>query len=282
MQEIIKYIRSELNLSPAQLGRMLDTSADSVVAWERGASLPEVPKQRLLYTLCRKSIPDIADFVVENAAAPPGEGLILYHASRKGISGNIQPISRRCCDFGIGFYLGTDPLQPLTLVCNEAAPVFYTLRMNAEGLRCLDLDVGLDWAMLIAYFRGYMEEWQDTSLYSKYAHMTDGYDVIIGYIANDRMYRVLTDFFEGRLTDTALIAGLSALKLGRQYVAKTAKACEHISLLHEKKLFPFELMVLQDRSALRRREGLATTDNILRIHRRDGRFFDEIMRGVEP
>lgn len=43
--------------------------------------------------------------------------MILYHGSRHGINGPIAPLSRDRCDFGRGFYLGTNPLQPLTLIC---------------------------------------------------------------------------------------------------------------------------------------------------------------------
>ena len=109
--------------------------------------------------------------------------------------------------------------------------------------------------------------------------MADGYDVIIGYIANDRMYQVLTDFFERRITDTALIGSLSALKLGGQYVAITEKACDQIKIIKERSLQKLDLMILKDRSVVRRKEGIALADRIVTEHRRDGRYFDEILRG---
>lgn len=151
--------------------------------------------------------------------------------------------------------------------------------MNLEGLNCLDIEVSLDWAMLVAYFRGYMEGAEESDLYQKYAHMADNCDVIIGYIANDRMYQVLTDFFEKRITDTALINSLSALKLGRQYVAITQKVCDQITVRSEKELSRLELLVLKDRSVVRRKEGISVAEKIVMEHRRDGRFFDEILKG---
>jgi hypothetical protein len=111
--------------------------------------------------------------------------------------------------------------------------------------------------------------------------MADGYDVIVGYIANDRMYQVLTDFFEKRITDTALIGCLSALKLGKQYVAITQKACDQIQVLNENKLSKLELMILKDRSIVRRNVGISLAERVVMEHRRDGRYFDEILRGVE-
>lgn len=148
-------------------------------------------------------------------------------------------------------------------------------------LRVLNVEIGLDWAMLIAYYRGYMDHEKGSSIYEKYAHMAAGCDVIVGYIANDRMYQVLTDFFERRITDTALIGSLSALKLGKQYVAITQKACNHIKVINERTLDKLDLMLLRERSVVRRKEGIALAERIVTEHRRDGRYFDEILRGIE-
>ena len=52
--------------------------------------------------------------------------MILYHGSRHGINGPIAPLSRDRCDFGRGFYLGTNPLQPLTLICDFPDARIYT------------------------------------------------------------------------------------------------------------------------------------------------------------
>lgn len=278
MKDMIKAIRAELGLNQEQLAMQLGVSPVTVNRWENGKAKPTVMAQNKLYEICKESKVDLADHIVRSCTAE--EGLILYHASRKGIQGKIQPISRSKCDFGQGFYMGTEAIQPLTLVCNEEKPRFYQLKMNPDGLKVLNVEVGLDWAMLIAYFRGYMKGEEDTPVYEKYSHMADGYDVIAGYIADDRMYQVLTDFFERRITDTALIASLSALKLGRQYVAVTQKACDQIQVLDEKILSRFELLVLKDRSEIRRREGISLAERCVIEHRRDGRYFDEILKGV--
>ena len=109
--------------------------------------------------------------------------------------------------------------------------------------------------------------------------MAKGYDVILGYIANDRMYRVMKSFFEKEITDVALLHSLSALDLGRQYVAITEKACKQIKILSEKILSPLELGILKERSIVRREEGIALTENILKQYRREGKYFDEIIGG---
>ena len=175
--------------------------------------------------------------------------------------------------------MGTNTLQPLTLVCNEDKPKFYTVELDMTGLKVLTVEIGMDWAMLIAYYRKEMESAKGTPIYEKYAHMADGYDVIIGYIANDRMYTELSRFFNRTLTDVALINCLSALDLGKQYVAITEKACKQIKILKEEPLSQLELSLLKDMSAERRKEGITLAEEIEVKYRREGKFFDEILKG---
>lgn len=208
------------------------------------------------------------------------EDKILYHGSKKGIFGAIQPISRQYCDFGRGFYLGTDPLQPLTLICMEKNPVVYQIKLDLKDLNVLQVPFSIEWALLIAYHKGYMEEAKGSMIYKKYETLSKGYDVIQGYIADDRMYKVMKSFFEKEITDAALFKSLSALDLGTQYVLKTQKACNQLEILKEKKLSPLELEILKDKSIERRDKGMKLTDDILKKYRREGKYFDEILGGL--
>jgi hypothetical protein len=205
------------------------------------------------------------------------ELVTLYHGSKSGIHGAIAPVSRERCDFGKGFYMGTDRSQPLTLICNYPAAKIYTLEVDLSDLRILDVEAGLDWALLIAYHRGKMESIKHSEIYERYANLGKGCDMIIGYIANDRMFVVLDRFFNGEITDLALINSLSALKLGKQYVALTATACKKIKILEEKALTEENRAKLKQDSEANRFKGIAMADEICRRYRREGCFFDEIV-----
>lgn len=205
----------------------------------------------------------------------------LYHGSKSGIRGAIAPISRKRCDFGKGFYMGTDRTQPLTLICNYPNAKIYTLNVNLSDLKILDVKMGLDWALLVAYNRGKMESVKNSPIYNYFADLSKGCDMIIGYIANDRMFVVLDRFFNGEITDLALINSLSALKLGKQYVALTEKACKKIKILDEQELTENDREKLKQESEVNRSQGIAMADEICRKYRRDGRFFDEILEAGE-
>lgn len=205
------------------------------------------------------------------------ETVTLYHGSKSGIHGSIAPASRNRCDFGKGFYMGTERMQPLTLICNYPDASLYTLSVDLSGLKILDVERGLDWALLVAYHRGKMESAKGSALYRRIAGLRKDCDMISGYIADDRMFVVLDRFFNGEITDQALINSLSALKLGRQYVACTDKACGQIKILDEQKLTDSDRDSLKRYSEENRSRGIAMADEICRKFRRDGRFFDEIL-----
>lgn len=280
MNQIIKQIREQAGLTQEQFARELGTTPVSINRWENGKTNLNSMAQKQLYQFCKTRSLNAAKMIVQDYIwSGKSQNAVLYHASRSGIAGEIAPVSRSECDFGRGFYMGTNTLQPLTLVCVEKKPRFYTVELDLTDLKVLDLEIGMDWAMLIAYHRKQMETAAGKPIYQKYAHLLDGYDVVTGYIANDRMYTELTNFFRGTITDVALLKCLAALDLGKQYVAVTEKACKQIKILGDRAMTGFELAVLQDMSAGRRREGIALADEVVKQYRREGRYFDEIIGG---
>ena len=280
LKEYIKGIRTAANMSQEQFAKAIGTTTVSINRWENGKAKPNKLAQKQLYEFCQEYNIDLVDMILKNKQVPSSEEhLVLYHGSKKGLTGEIAPISREQCDFGKGFYMGTNTLQPLTLVCAEEKPKFYTVEMDLTGLKVLHVGIDLDWAMLIAYFRKEMESAKGTPIYEHYANYAKGYDVIVGYIANDRMYVELSRFFNKTLTDVALIHCLSALDLGMQYVAVTEKACKQIKILKKEELTQLELLALRDMSAKRRKAGVELATELEVKYRREGRFFDEILKG---
>jgi transcriptional regulator with XRE-family HTH domain len=279
MNGLIKRIRMLANMNQEQFAKELGTTVVSINRWENDKAIPNTMAQNQLFEFCKKHNIDLFDHIVDSVKLEKANELILYHGSKKGIVGDIAPKSNSSCDFGQGFYMGTHPDQPLTLICDEAKPKFYNLAVDLNGLNVLNIEIGIDWAMLIAFYRGYMQGIEGTAIYNKYAHFADGYDMVVGYIANDRMYRVMTRFFDGEITDVALLHCLSVLELGKQYVAKTAKACKQITVLSEIELSKLEWKLIDERSIQRRQEAVERTNDILVQYRREGKFFDEILRG---
>ena len=284
MKDLILEIRNRLNASQEDLARMIGISYATVNRWENGHSQPNKAAQLRLYDICKERNVDLEDIIqkkIEKTVAnvsSSSDRVILYHGSKSGIKGPIAPISREHCDFGKGFYMGTEPYQPLTLISDFEESKFYVVSLDMTGLRVLNVKPDLEWAMLVSYNRGKMDEVRGTSLYEQYAAMSNGYDVVVGSIANDTMFYVLDNFFLGNITDKALVMSLSALQLGKQYVAITEKACKHVKIEAEVELSQLERIFLRDLSESNRVKGVNLANEICRDYRREGQFFDEILK----
>lgn len=205
------------------------------------------------------------------------KSLHLYHGSKNGLNGKIQPISRELCDFGKGFYMGTEQAQPLTLICNYDNATLYNLELDITNLITKDIPLNLDWALFVVFNRGRLTKDLSPTLYNKFANYKSNIDVFKGYIANDRMFVVLDRFFDGDITDIALVESLSALKLGIQYVAITQKACDSIRVTNEQKLSSEQKDNLIIQSEANRKSGISLANEICKKYRREGKYFDEII-----
>lgn len=283
MKELIKKIRASLNVSQAELAELLNISFATVNRWENGRAVPNKLAQSALYELCKINSVPVYDMVLDKiktaaefVKADDGR-VLLYHGSKSGITGKIEPKSRSKCDFGKGFYMGTEPGQVLTLICDYDKSKFYIVSVDTSKLEVLDVPANLEWAMLVAYHRGRMDKIQGTSFNNKYHEMANNKDVIVGSIADDRMFYVIDNFFVGNITDAALINSLAALELGKQYVAITQKACDAVVLECEVELSYLEREFLKDAAEANRTKGVSLANEICKNYRREGMFFDEIL-----
>ena len=283
MQKLVKHIRDYLGLSQADFAEKLGVNFATVNRWENGRAVPTKLAQAKLYDYCKEQGVPVYQFVLDKIAKEAADvqledgRILLYHGSKSGIVGDIAPKSREMCDFGKGFYMGTEPGQPLTLICDFDKSKFYIVSIDAAALDAIEIKADLDWAMLVAFHRGRMDKIKGTAFYEKYSHIDAGKDLVVGSIANDRMFYVLDNFFMGNITDMALVNSLSALKLGKQYVATTEKACIAVRVEREIPLSMMERRFLQDESEANRQKGIALANDICKNYRREGNFFDEIL-----
>ena len=283
MQDLIKKIRSHMNMNQTEFAELLNVTFATVNRWENGRALPNKLAQDKIYDLCKEYDVPVYDMILEKIAAASESveldkgRVLLYHGSKSGIEGDIAPKSRKQCDFGKGFYMGTEPSQALTLICDYESAKFYIVSISVDNLAVLDVPADLEWAMIVAYHRGRMEKIKGTPFYSKYQEMAKDKDLIIGSIANDRMFFVIDNFFIGNITDAALINCLSALELGKQYVAVTRKGCDAVRIEKEIPISYLEKLFIKEVSEANRVKGSSLANDICRNYRREGLFFDEIL-----
>ena len=283
MQKLIKQIRTYLNMSQTEFAKQLNVTFQAVNRWENGRALPNKLAQSKMFDLCREKQLPVYDMILKKitdkskAMKLDSNRVLLYHASKSGIEGTIEPKSRKQCDFGKGFYMGTDPGQTLTLICDYEKSKFYIVSVSTENLALIEVPADIDWAMLVAYHRGKMEKIDGTPFYNKYRDMTQDKDLIIGNIANDRMFFVIDNFFVGNVTDMALVNSLSALQLGKQYVVISQKGCDAVRIEAEVELSYLERLFIKEIAEENRARGISLANDICKNYRREGMYFDEIL-----
>lgn len=283
MQKLIKQIRAYLNMSQTEFAEQLNVTFQTVNRWENGRALPNKLAQSKMFDLCREKQVPVYDMILKKIADESkaikldSNRILLYHGSKSGIEGTIEPKSRKQCDFGKGFYMGTDPGQALTLICDYEKSKFYIVSVSTDNLAQIEVPANIDWAMLVAYHRGKMEKINGTPFYNKYRDMTQDKDLIIGNIANDRMFFVIDNFFVGNVTDMALINSLSALQLGKQYVVISQKGCDAVRIEAEVELSYLERQFIKEIAEENRARGISLANDICKNYRREGMYFDEIL-----
>ena len=270
-------------MSQTEFAKQLNVTFQTVNRWENGRALPNKLAQSKMFDLCREKQLPVYDMILKKitdeskAMKLDSNRVLLYHASKSGIEGTIEPKSRKQCDFGKGFYMGTDPGQTLTLICDYEKSKFYIVSVSTENLALIEVPADIDWAMLVAYHRGKMEKIDGTPFYNKYRDMTQDKDLIIGNIANDRMFFVIDNFFVGNVTDMALVNSLSALQLGKQYVVISQKGCDAVRIEAEVELSYLERLFIKEIAEENRARGISLANDICKNYRREGMYFDEIL-----
>lgn len=283
MKTLLKQIRSYLNLSQTEFAEQLNVTFQTVNRWENGKVIPNRLAQSKIYDFCKEKQVPVYDFIINKIADISSKiklesgRILLYHGSKSGIDGSIAPLSRKQCDFGKGFYMDTEPAQALTLICDYEKSKFYIISIGTDELAHLEVPTDIEWAMIVAFNRGRMEKIKGSPFYNKCRDLTADKDLIVGSIANDRMFYVIDNFFIGTITDAALVNSLSALQLGKQYVAITQKGCDSVRIECELPLSHLERLVIRDVAEENRARGVSLANDICKNYRREGEFFDEIL-----
>ncbi len=155
----------------------------------------------------------------------------LYHGSINGIRGSIS-LNKNIglCDFGNGFYLGTDKMQAIDRVATSINSKLYEYDLDLDSVRVYSFTDDVLWALYIGYNRGLItrELSKCPNLIRYFKGYIDNFDVIEGFIADDKMATAYNHFMTGALTDVGLIECLKLVSYGRQYAIKTQNAVDNL------------------------------------------------------
>ena len=151
--------------------------------------------------------------------------MILYHGSNMVVEKPRLIEQNRFLDFGFGFYITTNKAQ-----AENFAQKIVIRRGGTPTVNVYEIDDHIGGKLLkIKRFNAPDEEWLDfVSAHRNGTYDGEQYDLIIGAVANDDVYRTLQVYSTGLLTKEQALESLRIKKLFDQYVFATNEA---ISLL---------------------------------------------------
>lgn len=158
--------------------------------------------------------------------------ILLFHGAKTMIEGELRvDCNKRINDFGNGFYCGESLEQSAMFVAIYKNSSLYMLKFEPSDLICREFSVDREWMLMVAYYRGKLDEYSDTEIVKQLIKTNEGIDYIVAPIADNRMFEIIDSFIDGEITDVQCQHCLSATNLGRQYVFVSQRALDHITLL---------------------------------------------------
>lgn len=229
----IEVIKELLGLSSAGLAEAIGVSPETVSRW---CSLEqEISDGKLaeLYDFAfRKGIRlnKIKEQLFREECRKP-DHVILFHGAKSRIEGLLSiEKSRGTNDFGKGFYCGESMEQSAMFVAGYPASSLYIAEFDKSNLSQMQFFVDRDWMLTIAYYRGRLKEYESHPMIQSLIQRTQGVDYITAPIADNRMFEIIDSFIDGEITDVQCQHCLSATDLGNQYVFKTEKALQNLTI----------------------------------------------------
>lgn len=148
--------------------------------------------------------------------------MILYHGSFVEVKSPDLNHSRRNLDFGRGFY--ATPLREQAVKwCGK-----FKRRGKAGIVTCYDFQEEAYAKLKVLRFDSYSDEWLSFILNCRSGKNTTDYDIVVGGVANDKVFNTVELFFDGLIDKLEAINRLRFEKPNLQICFRTEKALKYL------------------------------------------------------
>lgn len=192
--------------------------------------------------------------------------MIVYHGSNSIVEHPDHTKGRSDTDFGQGFYATAAEIMAQKWAARKSSSVINVYDIDFTGLKVKKLKLDEEWLGFVIANRQ-MEE----------PDVFNGYDVIIGATADDKMFSTIENYENGYISGKDAIKILNNMDIGIQMCFRTQKAVDKLtfvksyalsgkqksefkSLIREERKKANELTSKMMREAVNRREKLDISD----------------------
>jgi hypothetical protein len=277
-REDLLLVERYLSGDAVSLSEALSVNDKTLYRWEKGLSVPSPARMESFYSyVYRKGIRLTAIKAQLDKEEAHGRK-ILFHGSKEGIIGPLSlKKSREGKDFGKGFYCGENLDQAASFVSLFPSSSLCLLSLDDTRLSKAVFEVDREWMLTISLYRNQLGEEKNSPLLAALRRKVEEADILIAPIADNRMFEILGEFIDGKITDVQCQHALSATDLGKQIVLKSAKALASARILEH-----CYLCQAEKEDFLRRGEEIAEIGRekakIARIrYKAQGQYLEEIL-----
>ena len=159
--------------------------------------------------------------------------MIVYHGSDTIVDAPRILESNRPLDFGGGFYVTTSKEQAKSWAIRVAF-------RNANENRCVnkyEFDLALaESEVKVIVFETADEKWLDFICANRQGMNTGEYDIVIGPVADDKVYRVVVEYENGDVDKDTALKKLKVEKLCNQILFHTEKSLSYLKYIETEAL----------------------------------------------
>ena len=164
--------------------------------------------------------------------------MILYHGSPKTIETPLYGYGSKENDYGLGFYCTQSNDLAKEWACPRVQSGFSNkYELDMDGLRVLHLNSDgyhiLNWIAILLQNRIFAKRspvarQANNYILNEFLPDISGYDVVIGYRADDSYFSYAKDFLNNTISVNQLSQAMKLGELGEQVVLKSEKAFQQI------------------------------------------------------
>mgnify|MGYP003316014612 CR=1 FL=1 len=203
---------------------------------------------------------------------------VLFHGTDVDIDGELDlDHSRDRIDFGKGFYTGETYESTRDFVSYKNKISVYAFKFDPKNLSILNMDVSLEWALAVSYYRGMLKEYENSKKLHVLIKKIESYDVVVAPIADNAMFDLINQFARGDISDVQLSCGMSASYLGMQYIFRKEKALSHLEFIDRLYVSSKEHEDARKNKNDANDLGSSKAEMCVKEHRHQGRYIEDIL-----
>ena len=258
----IDRAKTVLEMNEKGIAAFLGVSTMTLSRWRRNLVNPSHETLEKVYGCIYDAGVNLNRIKEELDGSKTKEGhVLLFHGAKGELKGKPSvTFGDTNKDFGRAFYLGESFDQSASFIVNYDSSSVYAFDFNPEGMLTKEFSVSREWAILIAYFRGKLKDYEDSPYLKSLVSSLEEVDVVIAPIADNTMYTILDEFVAGKITDLQCLSALSANRLGRQFAFLNDEAIRK-GLRFQERLF-FCQSERRDYRAYREKEDAIGKDRV--------------------